>query len=591
MAQAKELQQIGIEVKVVSDEETEKAVDAQTEYEDYKRKLEERAKLQREGEYLKYIDEDGDGDTIYVSCIKRKDGNYTITYRHTNGGSWIENFSAEQMAYFGSYKNYLEREERVGHDVNGEMVYTKEQLVFTEPSSFEEQHEGKTIDSITETSLAKKRQKLGINKEYSKKRANISINNELSEEEKRDIRTLLKAIDKTGTTLLDNGDGIMYLLDHADKEDIENRNPNKEDGFNCRLKFSTEGLSIDFINEVKTRIENGTIRNQRSLDKWAKSYLNQQGSDNSDSIDAEERAANANNDRLDLEASERESRRGQSYQNSQDDYGTGFVKVYDNDGTINPRYIPINTNEIEFLRTPNGTVYGWAQGNTIHLTKAGLNPNTPVHEFTHLWVKAMQKKDPKFWAECKAELMKSSEWQEVLNDENYADIRGNEDAVASEVLSRLCGRRNHEIVASTAEAMLRQNPNATAEDVRAEVKRKMSLIQRVWDWIAKNIFGFKSGFTLEQLQNTVVADYWLATPLGEMMQEGKSEFSIRNTSRAEAFVNEVAPNMSQRDKHEISKGLFTASKYGYIEFLGGARLSMPRRTNRRFIYRCAKSFG
>ena len=91
------------------------------------------------------------------------------------------------------------------------------------------------------------------------------------------------------------------------------------------------------------------------------------------------------------------------------------------------------SNPLEVLRTSNGIVYGWAQGNTIHLTKAGLNPNTPVHEFTHLWAKAMQINDPKFWAECKAELMKSSEWQEVLNDENYANIRGNEDAVASEV--------------------------------------------------------------------------------------------------------------------------------------------------------------
>ena len=126
---------------------------------------------------------------------------------------------------------------------------------------------------------------------------------------------------------------------------------------------------------------------------------------------------------------------------------------------INKNY-PQSSNNVEFLRTPQGTVYGWAQGNTIHLTKAGLNPNTPVHEYTHLWVKAMQKKDPKFWAECKAELMKSSEWQEVMNNENYANIRGNEDAVASEVLSRLCGKRNHEIA-----------------------------------------FGFKSGFTLEHLQN------------------------------------------------------------------------------------------
>lgn len=57
----------------------------------------------------------------------------------------------------------------------------------------------------------------------------------------------------------------MYLLDHTDREDIENRNLEKEDGFNCRLKFSTEGLSNEFINKTKEEIENGIIRDQKTI--------------------------------------------------------------------------------------------------------------------------------------------------------------------------------------------------------------------------------------------------------------------------------------------------------------------------------------
>jgi len=83
-----------------------------------------------------------------------------------------------------------------------------------------------------------------------------------------------------------------------------------------------------------------------------------------------------------------------------------------------------NNENAELLKTPQGTIYGWANGNKIYLTRDGLNPDTPVHEYTHLLVKAMQKKDAKFWAECKKELMKCSEWEEVLLDENYANIRG-----------------------------------------------------------------------------------------------------------------------------------------------------------------------
>ena len=93
---------------------------------------------------------------------------------------------------------------------------------------------------------------------------------------------------------------------------------------------------------IKEEIENGNIQNQKDFNRWAANYSKGQGSDNSDSIDAQDRAANADNDRLDLQTSEGKSRRGQSNQNSQDDFGTGFIRVYNNDGTTGPRYISIN---------------------------------------------------------------------------------------------------------------------------------------------------------------------------------------------------------------------------------------------------------
>ncbi len=96
---------------------------------------------------------------------------------------------------------------------------------------------------------------------------------------------------------------------------------------NCRLKFSTDGYSKEEIKEIKEFIENGNIKDQESFDKWAKPYLNKQRSDYSNSIDAEIRGTNGNNDSLDLSASERESFRGLYNSNSQEDFGTGFIRV------------------------------------------------------------------------------------------------------------------------------------------------------------------------------------------------------------------------------------------------------------------------
>lgn len=57
---------------------------------------------------------------------------------------------------------------------------------------------------------------------------------------------------------------------------------------------------------------------------------------------------------------------------------------------------PINGEKIstnaEKLSTSGGLIYGYTQNGEIYLTERGLNPNTPVHEYTHLWAAAMMKK-------------------------------------------------------------------------------------------------------------------------------------------------------------------------------------------------------
>ena len=207
----------------------------------------------------------------------------------------------------------------------------------------------------------------------------------MSSQEKSNIRILLKTINRVGTTLLDNGEGTMYLLDHTDREGIENRNPKKEEGFNCRLKFSTDGYTNEEIETIKNEIENGYIRNQKNFNRWSSNHPKGQGSHNSNSIDAEVRRPNADNVGLDSEAQQGESRRGQGNQNSPEDFGTGFIRVYNNDGTNNPRYIPIpSTGILSLYQTSDGTIYGFVdkEGN-MYLDETIIDPSHPIHEYTH----------------------------------------------------------------------------------------------------------------------------------------------------------------------------------------------------------------
>ena len=55
-----------------------------------------------------------------------------------------------------------------------------------------------------------------------------------------------------------------------------------------------------------------------------------------------------------------------------------------------------------------------------------MNPNTPIHEYTHLWADAMMKHNKKEWQSVKELLRDTPAWDEVLKDKNYQDIIDNE---------------------------------------------------------------------------------------------------------------------------------------------------------------------
>lgn len=99
----------------------------------------------------------------------------------------------------------------------------------------------------------------------------------------------------------------------------------------------------------------------------------------------------------------------------------------------------IGEEKAEQLRNSDHTLYGIASNGKIYVISGRINPNTPVHEYTHLWARAFAKANPKKWADIVKVLKQTEQWQEVLNDADYASIKKSEDAVASEVLARLSG--------------------------------------------------------------------------------------------------------------------------------------------------------
>ena len=99
----------------------------------------------------------------------------------------------------------------------------------------------------------------------------------------------------------------------------------------------------------------------------------------------------------------------------------------------------IGETKTEELRDSGGILYGFTQNGKIYVINGRINPNTPVHEYTHLWANVFARTNPKRWATIVSTLKQTTVWNEVLEDANYAGIKHDEQAVAREVLARLTG--------------------------------------------------------------------------------------------------------------------------------------------------------
>ena len=101
-----------------------------------------------------------------------------------------------------------------------------------------------------------------------------------------------------------------------------------------------------------------------------------------------------------------------------------------------------------FMQDHRGHVYGWVKDGKVFLNRDAMNPETPLHEYTHLWDEMVRKENPGLWERGKTLMKKLPLWEEVTNDPAYAAIRGDENEIAGEVHSRLTGRDGARMLSS-----------------------------------------------------------------------------------------------------------------------------------------------
>lgn len=169
---------------------------------------------------------------------------------------------------------------------------------------------------------------------------------------------------------------------------------------------------------------------------------------------------------------------------------------------------------VEFMQSPKGTVYGWTVGGKIYLTNAGMNPNTPIHEYTHLWAAAMRRRNAAGWESIKNLLKGTPVWDEVVNDENYADIRSDEDAVASEALSRISGRENAGKMEAEAQKVIDEAKDVFAKaDAVTLLDRMRRALTAFWKWVGTELFDIREFDSIDEVTDRVLYDLVSGTDL------------------------------------------------------------------------------
>lgn len=149
-----------------------------------------------------------------------------------------------------------------------------------------------------------------------------------------------------------------------------------------------------------------------------------------------------------------------------------------------------------------GMLFGFTMDDTIYLTQKGFDKETLIHEYTHIWARAMKNANPQAWEAVKDLLRDTPVWEEVCKDPYYRDIRTDNDCITSEVLARISGRQN----AYRLTALGKEAPEGVLDKIK-------SALETFWAWVGKHILDIDRFRSMDEVVDRVLYDLLSGKPL------------------------------------------------------------------------------
>lgn len=191
-------------------------------------------------------------------------------------------------------------------------------------------------------------------------------------------------------------------------------------------------------------------------------------------------------------------------------YPAGTIHGGANEGDYN--YVIFDENNANIVGNTKfaqgkGVVYGYTDGKEIVLNQEHLNPNTPIHEYQHLWRTAAKEMIPELIAHGDELIKQTQLFRDLKEDENYKHL--SDDEICDEAFARLTGEDGAAILEQMAKDAIKENPLDTAKELTI-INRLKNWLKKFWYWTLDTFTKWKpediKKMTLEDIRNLVLRD-------------------------------------------------------------------------------------
>ena len=199
-------------------------------------------------------------------------------------------------------------------------------------------------------------------------------------------------------------------------------------------------------------------------------------------------------------------------------------------------------NSVKEFRTKDGEVYGFTDGKKIYLDTKKMKPETPLHEYAHLWCDMLRKVNPKEWENVKKLFDKVEGLKEEVK-KLYPELEG--DALYEEMITTYSGREGTKKLEDVVRKLAAEEGKSVTESAKAQgfLAKVKEALTKYWKGVA-DVLGIHFT-TAEEVADKVLAD-WAKGVDPRESEKGKekseeSESKVEGNEPSEASLSLPKP--------------------------------------------------